>query len=145
MPGGAPPTRAAHQVVEITARRTHKYGSGGWACQRSPHFASRKRRGLGPLALGPEAYFFALLIVPVTPSREQLNGSILRLDGAYSLVARGNGCLKNSMSAMSTSRTRRWRVASSRSRSTLVSAAECSSPLVGCPGCSTYWFSTPAE
>src|SRR5215204_5950096 len=98
-------------------------------------FASRNvdgRRG--------HVYF---LIVPVTPSREQLKGSIFRADGAYSFVERGNGCVKNSGSAKSTSRTSRWRAASKRSRSTDVSAAECSRPLVGCPACSTYWFSTP--
>src|SRR6185436_997074 len=90
------------------------------------------------------AYVF-FLMVPVTPSGEQLNGSIFRFDGAYSLVPRGNGCLKYSGSVMSTSSTRRWRAASKCRRSIVVSAAECSSPFVGCPGCSTYWFRTPAE
>ena len=45
------------------------------------------------------------------------------------MVARGNGCLKNSGSAISISTTSRWRAASRRSRSTEVSAAECSSPF----------------
>ena len=59
------------------------------------HFASRKRRSWGRLSR-PGRYFLAALIVPVTPSGEQLNGSIFSSDGAYSLVERGNGCLKNS-------------------------------------------------
>ena len=37
----------------------------------------------------PESCHFR--IVPVTPSGEQLNGSIFRSDAAYSIVARGNG------------------------------------------------------
>src|ERR1051325_7155374 len=94
---------------------------------------------------GLKTALYDFLIVPVTPSGEQLNGSIFRFDGAYSLVARGNACLKKSGSVMSTSSTIRCRAASRCGRSTVVSAAECSSPFVGCPGCSTYWFNTPAE
>src|SRR5687768_8380339 len=84
------------------------------------------------------------LMLPVTPSGEQLNGSIFNADGAYSIVALGNGTLKNSGSIISLSTTRRWRAASKLRRSTVVRAAECSRPLVGLPGCSTYWLITPA-
>src|SRR6185369_16413725 len=35
---GASPARAVHQVVEITARTTHKYGSSRWRSQRSSRF-----------------------------------------------------------------------------------------------------------
>ena len=55
------------------------------------------------IAIDP-VYF---LIVPVTPSGEQLNGSIFSADGAYSFLDRGNGCLKNSGSVRSISTTRR--------------------------------------
>lgn len=48
-----------------------------------------------------------LRTVPVTPSGEQLNGSIFKSDGAYSIVARENGCVKNSGSVISTSTTSR--------------------------------------
>ena len=53
----------------------------------------------------PDPVYF--LIVPVTPSGEQLNGSIFSADGAYSFLDRGNGCLKNSGSVRSISTTRR--------------------------------------
>jgi hypothetical protein len=53
----------------------------------------------------PNPVYF--LIVPVTPSGEQLNGSIFSADAAYSFLDRGNGCLKNSGSARSISTTRR--------------------------------------
>lgn len=48
-----------------------------------------------------------LRIVPVTPSGEQLNGSILRSEGAYSIVDRGNGFVKNTGSTESISTTSR--------------------------------------
>jgi len=64
-------------------------------------FGGESRRPLGVViddddAAGCRAYF---RMVPVTPSCEQLNGSIFRSDGANSIVARGNGCVKNSGSA----------------------------------------------
>src|SRR5438105_1633159 len=94
-------------------------------------FAERERTRpaeVSPVTAEEGRYF---LTVPVSPSGEQLNGSIFRSDGAYSLVERGNGCVKKTGSVRSISTTSRLRAASTCSRSTEVNAAEWSSPLVG--------------
>jgi len=48
-----------------------------------------------------------LRTVPVTPSGEQLNGSIFKSDAAYSIVACEKGCVKKSGSVISISTTSR--------------------------------------
>ncbi len=67
-------------------------------------FAGIFEKTAGRLPFCGHLYF---RIVPVNPSGEHLNGSIFRSEGKYSVAARGNGCLKNSGSAISTSTTSR--------------------------------------
>src|SRR5688572_14066958 len=103
MPGGARHVRSIKSWKSPHERPTSMI-RGREDCQRADISPAGKRRvaGAGFSRPGPPEggpYFCADLIVPVTPSREQLNGSIFRFEGAYSLVDRGNACLKNSGSS----------------------------------------------
>jgi hypothetical protein len=95
----APSKEASQHLLEVASTPPHRGGD----CPRSTA-SNSFTRSTRNVRRGYQLYF---RIVPVTPSGEHLNGSIFKSEGEYSVAARGNACLKNSGSVISTSTTSR--------------------------------------